>query len=145
MRISKKPTSRTKFPSEMEDKTTTVLDLRNRVRQFVESRQWKRFHSPKNLAMAVAVEAAELLDLFKWQSERQSVKLAEVQRTRDEISDELADVFIYCLTMANRIGLDMSGAVDRKIRVNERHYPLELNKARLTRVRSDVTVGKRRR
>ena len=135
MRTSKKQRSAPRTGVRTKDATTTVLDLRNRVRQFVESRRWRSFHSPKNLAIALAVEAAELLNLFKWESERQSIELSRIRNTRREISDELADVFIYCLTIANRIDLDLSKAVERKILVNERHYPLALNRARVTRVR----------
>ena len=97
--------------------------LADRLRTFAAERDWEQYHSPKNLAMALAVEAAELLEHFQWLTEEQSArlppdKLAEVRR-------EVADVQIYLVRLADRLGIDLMLAVDEKITENEAKYPAE--------------------
>ncbi len=103
----------------MTDGTSTVKALRARVAEFVHARDWEKFHRPANLAKAISVEAAELLELFQWWAEDDDLGPA----MRRRVEEELADVAIYCLSMANAMDLDLSGAVLEKLRRNEERYP----------------------
>lgn len=97
--------------------------LQQRLAAFAAARDWEQFHSPKNLAMALSVEAAELVEEFQWLTEEQSRTLDAERRERVRL--ELADVFIYLLRLADRLDVDLLRAADDKIALNERKYPAE--------------------
>ncbi len=99
----------------------TLDELRQRLRQFARERDWEQFHSPKNLSMALIVEAAELVEHFQWLTEEQSRKLPE--KTLREVEQEMADVFIYLNRMADLLGIDLLDAACRKIELNAKKYP----------------------
>jgi len=103
---------------------TYLQDLQNRLRQFAIERDWEQFHAPKNLAMALAVEAGELMEHFQWLSEEQSENLDKQQL--ETVGLEVADVFIFTVRLADRLGIDLADLVDRKIKMNEKKYPVEL-------------------
>jgi NTP pyrophosphatase (non-canonical NTP hydrolase) len=103
--------------------------LQQRLAAFAAARDWDQFHSPKNLAMALSVEAAELVEEFQWLTEEQSRRLDAERRERVRL--ELADVFIYLLRMADKLDVDLMRAADDKIALNEQKYPA-------ARVRSDA-------
>jgi NTP pyrophosphatase (non-canonical NTP hydrolase) len=105
------------------DASTTVHDLKTLVRQFVRQRDWEQFHTPKNLSMGIAVEAAELMEVFQWHDAAASTSLLREARVRRAAQEELADVLIYCLAFANRTGIDIAGAVSVKLSRNRRKYP----------------------
>jgi len=107
----------------MVDATTSVGQLRERVRQFVHARDWESFHTPKELAMAISIEASELLDLFLWRGAAGATDLLPADRSA--VAEELADVVIYCLSLANALDLDLSDAVFSKLRVDEAKYPVD--------------------
>lgn len=98
-------------------------ELAGRLRAFARERDWEQFHAPKNLAMALAVEAAELMEHFQWLSEQQSGELPPA--VKEQVAAELADVFIYTVRLADRLGVDLAPAVEAKIRVNAAKYPAE--------------------
>ena len=98
-------------------------DLQQRLLTFAKERDWEQFHAPKNLAMALAVEAAELMEHFQWLSEAQSESLSEAKRK--EVGYELADVFIFTLRLAERLGVDLPHLVEEKIQINAKKYPAE--------------------
>ncbi len=100
-----------------------LADLSARLRAFAREREWEQFHAPKNLAMALAVEAAELMEHFQWLTERQSEDLPPAAKR--QVAAELADVFIYAVRMADRLGVDLETAVEAKILVNAEKYPVE--------------------
>ncbi len=114
----------------MADVDTTIADLKTLVRQFVEERAWQPFHSPKNLAMGVAVEAAELMECFLWLDLPGSYEAANDPKKREAIADEMADVFCYLLNMSNVIGIDLSEALRAKIVKNALKYPAEQYKGK---------------
>jgi dCTP diphosphatase len=106
------------------DRVTPVGDLKAAVEAFYTARHWRRFHSPKNLSMAIAVEAAELMELFQWMDNDDAAAQAQSGPVRERVEEELADVLIYCLTLASTLDLDISTIVTRKMGANGRKYPV---------------------
>jgi dCTP diphosphatase len=109
----------------MSDSTTTVAALKKLVEEFVDQRDWHRFHAPKNLAMSLAIEAAELMEHFQWISADESRRTADDADRLAAVGEELADVCCYALAMANEMGIDLSTAIRRKIVKNEQKYPAD--------------------
>lgn len=97
--------------------------LQERLAAFAAARDWQQFHSPKNLAMALSVEAGELLEEFQWLTEEASTRLDAERRERVRL--ELADVFIYLLRLAGELGVDLMRAAEDKIALNEKKYPAD--------------------
>ena len=109
----------------MDDDHTTVAELRRLVNDFVDRRDWHQFHSPKNLAMSMAIEAAELMEHFQWLSTKHSRQVTQDVEKLAAVGEELADVLCYALAMANELGLDLSTTLRRKLAKNEQKYPAE--------------------
>jgi NTP pyrophosphatase (non-canonical NTP hydrolase) len=107
------------------DADTTVSELRRLIADFVAARDWDQFHTPKNLAMSAAIEAAELMEHFQWLTPAESLELAKKPETLTEIGEELADVCCYLLALANTLGIDVAAAIEDKMRKNERKYPAD--------------------
>lgn len=107
----------------MSDQSTTVEQLRRLVDEFVGERNWHQFHTPKNLAMALAIEAAELMEHFQWLDAAESRAVADDVKKRTAVGEELADVICYALALANELGLDVSDAMRRKMIKNAVKYP----------------------
>ena len=101
----------------------SLEDLNLAVRKFADERDWHQFHSPKNLAMALIVEAGELVEHFQWLSRQQSLDLDDEQRRA--VSLEMADVLIYLVRMADRLNIDLLRAAEDKIAINAEKYPAE--------------------
>lgn len=110
----------------MSDADTTLQDLRERVAAFVRERDWEQFHTPKDLASAIAIEAAELMELFLWRSVSEVEAVAVGPESRHKVQDELADVLILCLSLANRLEIDTADAVVRKLETNRAKYPADV-------------------
>jgi NTP pyrophosphatase (non-canonical NTP hydrolase) len=100
-----------------------LQELRARLREFVAERDWDRFHSPKNLAMALSVEASELVELFQWLTEEESGALDAERRRR--VAEELADVLWFLVRLADRLDIDLLEAAERKIAANAAKYPAD--------------------
>ncbi|HVY07399.1 MAG TPA: nucleotide pyrophosphohydrolase [Burkholderiales bacterium] len=96
-------------------------DLRQRLRRFAAERDWERFHTPKNLAMSVAIEAAELMEHFQWRTAGESASLDEA--SRHEVAMEAADVLLYLVRLADVVGIDLHAAAREKIGLNALKYP----------------------
>ncbi len=109
----------------MTDEQTTITELRDVVRKFVDERDWQQFHSPKNLSMALAIEVAELMEHFQWISTDASWKVVEDPQRREDVRDEMADVLCYILALANEMDIDLSTALKDKMVKNVRKYPAE--------------------
>ena len=109
----------------MSDQTTTVADLRNMVRQFVDEREWEKFHAPKNVSMAMAIEVAELMEHFQWISAEESRLLGDNPDKLADIGEELADVLCYGLALANTLGIDVSETMRKKMEKNRAKYPVD--------------------
>ena len=105
------------------DRDTTLGELRDLVRAFVDERDWRQFHSPKNLSMSLAIEAAELMEYFQWIDVSQSRAAASDPEKLAAVGEELADVVCYALALANELGIDVSQAVSAKMVKNAAKYP----------------------
>jgi len=103
--------------------TDPLRDLRDELRAFAAERDWDQFHSPRNLATALAVEAAELLEPFQWLTEEQSRALPP--ETRAAVEEELADVLLYLVRLADKLDVDLAAAARAKIARNGEKYPVE--------------------
>jgi dCTP diphosphatase len=97
--------------------------IRQRIRAFRDERDWMQFHSPKNLACSIAIEAAELLEHFQWKTPEESER-AGLEK-REEIAEEIADVAVYLIELADNLGIDLAEAIHRKIDRNAAKYPVE--------------------
>lgn len=113
------------------DDTTTVGTLRAAVDAFVAERDWYVYHTPKNLAMSIAIEAAEIMEHFQWHDAAASADRLNDPEVRAEVADELADVLIYCLSFANTTGIDVSQAILAKLERNQGRFPVERVRGRL--------------
>lgn len=107
-----------------DDAITPLAELRSAIRQFVAERSWEQFHSPKNLAMSLAIEAAELMEHVQWIDDAQSRLLSDDPDRKAAIGEEMADVFCYLLALANVLDLDLTQATLAKLRKNEMKYPV---------------------
>jgi NTP pyrophosphatase (non-canonical NTP hydrolase) len=109
----------------MTDDQTTVAELRQVVRQFVDERDWQQFHSPKNLSMALAIEVSELMEHFQWIGTDASWKVVDEPDRREDVRDEMADVLCYLLALANEMDIDLTAALRDKMVKNAKKYPAE--------------------
>ena len=103
-------------------------DLTGQIVEFRDERDWKQFHSPRNLAASISIEAAELLECFQWSSDETIAE--DVEKRRGEIEEEIADVLIYALLLAHDTGIDAVDAVQLKLAKNDAKYPTEKAKGR---------------
>jgi dCTP diphosphatase len=105
--------------------------LRTKLRDFAQARDWEQFHSPKNLACALSVEAAELLEHFQWMTEVQSRTLSDDKKA--EVALEMADVFCYLLQLSQQLDIDLAAVTAQKIAINETRYPVEAARGKSTK------------
>jgi dCTP diphosphatase len=105
-----------------------ITALQSRLRDFARARDWEQFHTPKNLAMALAAEGGELLEIFQWLTDEQASAVIKRDEDLQLVRDELADILIYLVRMADVLHIDLEDAVQGKLRDNERRYPVELAK-----------------
>jgi dCTP diphosphatase len=115
------------------DERTNVGTLREAVAAFVDARDWRPFHSPKNLSMSIAIEAAELMERFQWLTAEEAQAAVQDKDEQAAVADELADVVIYCLSLSNALDLDVSSAVLEKLQINESRYPADEFRGRFRR------------
>ena len=112
----------------MSDEKATLIDLRDMVKKFVNDREWAQYHNPKDVAVAISLEASELLEHFLWVSDKESGAIAKETEKRLKLEEELADIIIYCLSFANVLCIDVAKAVEDKVRLNAIRYPVTLVK-----------------
>ena len=102
----------------------TLEDIKSQLREFVRVRNWDQFHSPKNLSMALIVEAAELVEHFQWLTEEESINIES--KKLSEVEEEIADIFIYLMRLSDKLNINLLDAVSNKIAKNEKKYPADL-------------------
>lgn len=108
-----------------------IQGIQSTLRSFAAARDWDQFHSPKNLSMALSGEVGELVEIFQWLSEAQSIDLSDSDRQR--AAEEIADIQIYLLRLADILGVDLAKAVDQKIELNATKYPVSGSKGNATK------------
>jgi len=119
----------------VKDDATTLAQLRQDMAQFVARRDWQKFHQPKNLAMSLAIEAAELMEHFQWLDHDQSRDLLNDPAAREQVADEMADIFAFLLSLANSTGIDLAAAFEAKMVKNELKYPADVVRGQYKRPR----------
>ncbi len=107
-----------------------IKELQHKVAQFMDEREWGQFHSPKNVSMAIATEAAELMEIFRWMTEEQSWQALQGEYRKD-IEHEIADVFMAILNFCNRADINLSAALDEKLMLAAKKYPVEKAKGNI--------------
>ena len=118
------------------DTKTTIASLRKTMQKFVNEREWNKYHTPKNLAGSVAVEAAELLELFQWLTPEEAIEKSNNNlEFRQAVAEELSDVLMYLMSLANALDLDVSSSVAAKMKKNRLKYPTEKVKGHYDRPR----------
>ena len=105
-----------------------IKEIQDKLAKFAEERDWDQFHSPKNLVMALTSEVGELNELFQWLTEEQSKNV-----DNDEIRQEIADIFIYILRLADKLNINIENAVKEKMEINAKKYPVDLAKGNATK------------
>lgn len=103
---------------------TTLGDVKERVTAFLKERAWEKAHSPKNLAMSIAIEAAELMEIYQWVPSEAAYEVSRDPQTFEHIQEEVADVVIYCVSLARALNFDLARAIERKIAKNGVKYPV---------------------
>ncbi len=105
------------------DKTTTVEELKQIMRKFLKERDWEQFSSPKNIAMATTIEAAELMEHFNWVDSQESIEV--LKKKREEIELEVADVLSCLIMLSSLYDIDLAKAYEKKLKINKEKYPIE--------------------
>jgi NTP pyrophosphatase (non-canonical NTP hydrolase) len=109
----------------MNDESVTIAQLKRLTADFVAERDWQKYHRPKNLAMSIAIEAAELMELFQWADLEESDALVADAEVRGKLSGEMADVLSFLLSLSNVTGIDLAASFEAKMGQNSRKYPVE--------------------
>ena len=107
------------------DQETKIHELKDKIKAFCDARDWDQFHNAKELAIALSIEASELLEIFRWKNEIEVVELFKDSKKKEDIEDEMADILYFLVRIAQRYDLDLSEALDRKMEKNEKRYPVE--------------------
>lgn len=109
----------------MHDQATTIAELRALVQHFVDERDWGQFHTPKNLAMSIAIEAAELMEHFQWLDQQASQAIAQQEVKKAAVAEELADVLSYVLAISSALEIDLASSLEAKMVKNALKYPAD--------------------
>ncbi|MDD5173481.1 MAG: nucleotide pyrophosphohydrolase [Candidatus Omnitrophica bacterium] len=112
------------------DDLTTIDHLKKKLAKFVKDRDWAQYHSPKNLSMSIAIEAAELMEVFQWANIEESHKILKNKKKLEDIKDELADIAMFVMEFCNMFDIDLSSAVLKKLKKNAKKYPTQLVKGK---------------
>lgn len=117
----------------MNDQTTTVAELREEMARFVDERDWRQFHNPKNLSMSIAIEAAELMEHFQWLDAAAGKEMSLSAGDIGQVREELADILAFTLSFANALNIDLSTALREKMVKNAIKYPADEFRGRFRR------------
>lgn len=107
--------------------------LQEKIREFVRERDWEKYHNPKNLSMALAGESGELLEIFQWLTSEESNQVMEDPKTAIRVRNEIADICVYLLRLADKLQISLEAAVLEKLALNEKKYPTHLSKGVATK------------
>lgn len=115
----------------MHDNEITISTLKKQLKKFVDERDWNQFHTPKNMSMGIAAEAAELMELFLWVDSQQSFDI--IQSKREQVEHEIADIAIYVVMFCSENNIDLAQAIEKKMQHNAEKYPVEKSKGKSTK------------
>ena len=107
------------------DEKMTISQLKNEIEKFSEEREWKKYHNPKDLAISISIESAELLENFQWLTDQEIIQKLEDSEKLAKIKSELADVLVYTISLSNKLSFDISEIILDKMKKNKRKYPVE--------------------
>jgi dCTP diphosphatase len=108
-----------------------IKDIQKRIRAFRDARDWMQFHNPKDMAAAISIEASELLEIFLWKSASEVTECTETKRER--VEEEIADIAVYLLELADNLGIDLQKTIEKKLQKNEAKYPVSKARGRSTK------------
>ena len=116
----------------MADDATTIMEIKELMREFVAERNWEMYHTPRSIAISIVIEAAELLEIFQWHEGKEPdvMDVKQDDRMYAHVKEEIADVFLYLVEMCNILDIDLSEAVKEKMEKNRKKYPAELYRGR---------------
>ncbi|MFX0183111.1 MAG: nucleotide pyrophosphohydrolase [Candidatus Hodarchaeota archaeon] len=110
----------------------SLKELQLLVADFINRRDWKKYHNVKNLAMSISIEAAEIMELFQWQTNEEATRCVKTDpKIKAKLEDELADVLIYCLSMSHHARIDLNKVIREKLLRNEKRFPIEIVSGKL--------------
>ena len=107
------------------DNKTNIHELKEKIKKFCDDRDWDQFHGAKELATALIIEAAELLEHFRWKSKEEVEELFSNEEKKKKIEDEMADILYFLIRLAQRYNIDLTKALDKKMEENDKKYPIE--------------------
>lgn len=107
------------------DNERRIHELKEKIKEFCDARDWDQFHNAKELAIALSIEASELLEIFRWKTREEVDELFKDESKKEEIEDELADILYFLVRIAQKYDLDLSEALDRKMEKNNNKYPVD--------------------
>jgi len=111
--------------NDLDDYSTNISELKKEVDKYIEEREWKKYHNPKDLSLSLVIELAELMEIFQWEDQESIDEMLDDQEERQKIKDEIADVAIYLLSFCNTADIDLSSTVLNKIEKIKEKYPKE--------------------
>lgn len=109
----------------VKDNERRIHELKEKIKEFCDARDWDQFHNAKELAIALSIEASELLEIFRWKTHEEVDELFKDEKKKEEIEDELADIMYFLVRIAQKYDLDLSEALDRKMEKNNNKYPVD--------------------
>ncbi|MBW6442295.1 nucleotide pyrophosphohydrolase [Patescibacteria group bacterium] len=110
------------------DSERKISELKEKIKDFCEVRDWDQFHNAKDLAIALSIEVSELLEIFRWKTREEVQDLFKDEKKKENIQDEMADILYFLVRIAQRYDIDLSEAFDKKMEKNEQNYPVEKSK-----------------
>lgn len=110
-----------------------IEKLKKEIANFALDRDWDKFHTPKNLCMALSVEVSELLEIFQWLTPQESIDVKEDEEEKSLVEEEVADIAIYILRLCDKLDIDLEGAINKKLIRNAEKYPIELARGNATK------------
>ena len=113
-----------------QNQTSEIVQMMLEARNFVSERKWDSYHSPKNLSIALSIEAAELMEIFQWMNDQESLEISNNPEKMDQIKDELSDVFHCLLRICDVLNIDLKNSFFEKVKKNKQKYPIDLVEGR---------------
>lgn len=108
-------------------------NILQRIKRFRDAREWMQFHNPKDMAQAISIEAGELQELFLWKNDQEIKQFLKDKKNKNEVADELADIFNYAIELADNLGIDIEKAIENKFKKSEIKYPVNKSKGKSTK------------